>query len=333
MIRGHYDGNDARPSGLNPKLIDILEYLIRNKRFAVRSKTLIRAFFVGLVLAPYTLVAEIAVERLDIDQPRLFGYRIGDKFERSIVLRLRKPYQLKTDSLPESGRLTEWLAIESPRIDQKNMAGATEYHIQLTYQIVNINPEVRDIAIPHQDLLYIAGSETSAVLVPATRVNVSVLRDPTKKDLQPDRAPLLLQQRYFTMAVFGTLLLCALIGLVALYWGLPFVSKDHPFAEAYRSLRKLRRRTWDDDSYRESLQNVHRAFNETTGKTVFAEGLGGFFNDHRQYAPLELSIEDYFARSRKYFFEGAEDDQSTRYSLAELLALVRSCRKVERGLS
>jgi mxaA protein len=225
-----------------------------------------------------------------------------------------------------------WLAIDTPEVDQKISATSTQYDIRLSYQIVNIDTELTDIAVPHIDLIYSDGNETLKALVPASRVSASALRDQTQDNLQPDRAPFLLPQRYLGSIVSGSLLLCSLAGLAYLYWGLPFLGKNRPFAGVYRSLRKRRHRSWDDDSYREALQDIHRAFNETAGKTVFAERLDEFFNDHIEYAPLQQSITDYFSHSRTYFFEGDKDHRNFQYALSDLVTLVEACRGIERGL-
>jgi len=278
--------------------------------------------------------AEIVVEQLDIRQPRSFGYQIGDKFERSISLQLRKPYRLNMDSLPPKGRLTLWLAIQASQVDQEVLTASTRYDIRLTYQVVNIEPEVRNIALPHHDLLYSDGSETLKVLIPATRVSVSILRDPGREDLQADQKPWLLPQRYLRSALFGALFICSLAGLAYLHWGLPFLTKKRPFEGVYRSLRKSsHRRPWDDDGYREVLQNIHSAFNETAGKTVFTESLDQFFKDHDQFAPLRQSIDEYFTHSRQYFFADTTDEQEFLYSHSELVFFIQGCRDIERGLS
>lgn len=273
------------------------------------------------------------MEQLDIRQPRSFGYQIGDKFERFIHLQLRKPYELEISALPTQGRHTMWLALEAPHIEQKNLTASTQYKIILSYQIVNIDPEVRNISVPELYLQYTNGKDAFKLLVPASWVGVSVLHDHQRGYLQADRIPSLLPQAYLRSIVFGSLLVAALAGLIFLHWGLPALTKTHPFVTAYRGLRKLRHRPWDDECYRDALRNIHQAFNDTAGRTVFAERLTEFFNDHNRYAPLKQSINDYFTHSRRYFFESENDDQIFQYSLSELVSFVQECRDIERGLS
>ncbi len=288
--------------------------------------------FIGFLFAIFSVVAEVRIEQLDITQPRSFGYQIGDKFERSILLRLRKPYQLKIEPLPLQGRMTEWLALEEPIVDVVNLSDSTQYDIQLTYQIININPDVTDIAVPHHNLIYSDGKEIFKALIPASRISVSVLSTHANKSLQPDRIPSKLPQRYLRIILVGTLLLFALTGLAYLHWGLPFSAIKHPFDQACRDLKKLQHRNWDDNNCREALQIIHQAFNETAGKTVFVEQLDEFFSEHKQFTSIQMPIEDYFHRSRTYFFESDQGDQFIKYSLSGLLTLVQDCRDIERGL-
>ncbi len=294
--------------------------------------TLIKIVFTSALFMAFSVMAEVRVEQLEISQARSFGYQIGDKFERFIHFRLRKPFQLKISSLPEKGRITGWLTIEKPVVNVINLDSSTQYDIRLTYQVVNINPEITNIAIPHLNLIYSNGKETFRALVPASRISVSVLSDQDNQNLQPDREPILLPQSYLRSILAGSLLLLALAGLAYLYWGLPFLVRKKPFEEACRNLKKLNHRNWDDNNCREALQIIHQAFNETAEKTVFAERLNEFFDEHKQFIPVQKSVENYFHRSREYFFEGDQGDQFIKYSLSGLLTLAKDYRDIERGL-
>jgi len=286
----------------------------------------------GLVFIPYIVVAEIVIQQLDIVQPRGFGYQIGDKFARSIQLQLRKPFRLDLDSLPAKGRLTLWLAVEEPQIVEEFLADTTQYHIRLTYQVINIDPDIQDIPVPHHDLLVSDGDETLKALITATRIRVSVLSDQTRETLQADRKPMLLSQRYVEIALIAALFLCSLFGLAYLHWGLPLISQKHPFGEVYRDLKKRRRQPMDDNRYREALRSIHQAFNKTAGKTVFTDELDDFLNKHSQFAPLQIRINEFFLHSREYFFDGVPGQKTSAYSSKEFEDFVRECHDIERGL-
>ncbi len=276
---------------------------------------------------------ERVIDLLDIQQPRTFGYQIGDKFHRTIELQLRAPYRLARKSLPTAGRLTEWLASETPEVVEHTVAQATRYHIDLTYQVVNISPDETDIAVPHLDLLYSDGRETLKALVPATRITVTVLRRSDQQTLQPDQVPLPIVTRRWPLALYGSIVMVALSGLAWLQWGLPSRSHARPFRVACRQLRQLRGREWDEDSYHKALQAIHEAFNATAGKTLFADRLTAFFAEHRKFAALQRPISDFFMHSRQFFFNADGAAPALYYSQAELLAFAERCCDVECGLA
>jgi mxaA protein len=288
---------------------------------------------IGTALIPSMSCAEIIVEQLTIEQPRAFGYHIGDKYGRTIELQLRKPYKLEARSLPAAGRLSEWLAVDAVRLEQRELGASTHYVIRLTYQIVNINLEVLSIPVPHIDLAYGDGKETLKTLVPATRIGASMLADPAGYELQADAVPLILPYRIAHIAITACVFAAAIAGLIVLRRGVPFANARRPFGALYRSLRKSRKQDWDDAHYRAALHAVHAAFNDTAGRTVFADGLPGFFREQPGFARIETSITDYFAHSQAYFFAHADDVRGERYTRADLLTFVNACRGIERGLS
>ncbi len=270
------------------------------------------------------------MERLDIRQPRTFGYQIGDKFARVLTLQLRKPYRLVVAALPAQGKLSQWLVIEAPQLVQQEVGAATLYEIRLTYQIVNIHPELQDIAVPHHYLRYSDGHTTGQALIPATRVGVSVVHKASGGEFQPDHPPWSLRFPYVRPILFGCLFLSALLGVASLHWGFPLLTQPRPFTQACRRLRHLRQT--GDDSTREALLIIHQAFNATAGRTVFADALAEFFAAHGRFAPLRQPITEFFLRSRQVFYGGLAESQAPQYSRAELAVFAQRCSDFERGL-
>jgi len=301
--------------------------------FALATRTIGWLALLGLTLLPLGAGAAVPIEQFDVQQPRAFGYKIGDKFERSIALRLRHPYQLEPLSLPLAGRLNDWLSLEVPTLAQHSRAGYTQYDIRLTYQVVNIDPTVGDIPVPQHELRYGDGRESFNTLVAATRIRLAVVSDWSRNDLRPAQTPVLLNHAFARSAVFAGLLLTALSGMVILNSGLPWFKGRGPFVQISRQLKQFRRREWNDDSYTAALKSIHQAFNQTAGKIVFAETLDDFFDKHSTYNQLQQPIRDYYARSQQYFFSASEDASAPRYSLAELIALAHACRTIERAVT
>lgn len=275
---------------------------------------------------------EAAAERIDVEQPRAFGYVIGDKFERKVRLQLRKPYRLVAERLPRSGRLTEWLAIEQPQWDEAQRNTSTRYDIRFVYQLVNINADMDSVAVPDHLLHYSDGKETLKVLIPASRIGVSMLRTTGNAELQANRAPQRVPFVYASVAIVGGLLITALLVLAWLQWGLPSPAHLTPFRNVHRRLRKAAQRDWDDEQYRDALRSIHAAFNDTAGRIVFAETLAEFFAAHERFEPLHEAVTQFFLRSRVCFFEDGASEYAERYRPSELLEFAARCADMERGL-
>lgn len=277
-------------------------------------------------------VDERVITRLDIEQPRGFGYHIGDRLSRHITLELRAPYVLDTQALPAAGRFSDFLALDTPRITSSARDGATFYDIRFDYQVVNVGLEAASVAVPHHDLQYANGQEVLKALIPDTRITVTPLRAKDDATLAPNAAP---APRVFEAtalwACAASLALCVL-GLAFMHGGLPSWRRARPFMLALDEVRAAQRRGWRDEDYAAALRAVHRAFNATAGRTVFADALTEFFQEYPAYAGLHAPLTDFFARSRGFFFApGVVDDP--RYSASELAALVKHCCDVERGLT
>ncbi len=278
---------------------------------------------------------EKKIEQLDIQQPRTFGYQIGDKFDRIIKLKLNLPYVLDDSVLPKHGRITEWLTLEKPIVDLTIEDGVPQYHIKLHYQIINIKPELVDIAVPSHMLIY-KNSDTDEklnALIPATRIRVSALTDSNERSLQADRMPITVEQTSGRLFLYLALIFASIIGFLYLKFGLPVFNKNHPFAKAHQVLKSRRHKIWDEVALSEALQTIHQAFNETAEKTVFIEKLDEFFSEHQEFTVMENEIALYFSESRTYFFEGKTDQESFKYSRDALIDFTQKCSEAERGIS
>ena len=287
-----------------------------------------------LTLTSQTQASEKKIELLDIQQPRTFGYQIGDQFERVIHLGLNLPYVLDEQKLPKMGRITEWLSLEKPSVEFHIENKLPSYKITLRYQIINIKPGLVDIPVPSHMLVY-KHSETDEAFnaqVPATRVRVSALTDPAGKGLQSDIKPNHKPQSTSTIFVYLPLLIVSLLCLLYLRYGLPVLNRNHPFTQLFQSSKAQHRKDWSNEALELTLQKVHQAFNQTANKTVFTEGLDQFFLTHKKFQPLEHEITEFYKASRHFFFEQA-DHQQFNYSPAELNELIKKCSELERGIA
>jgi len=293
----------------------------------------LRAALVAAVLLPGFAIAadDVVVKQLEIVQPRTFGYQLGDKFERRISFLVHEPYELDTAALPEPGKLNTWLAIEAPDIRHNAMGSYTRMQLRLIYQVTNVEPGITQVPVPHHDLVFTDGEEQTKVLVPAIRIDLNTVTDPRGTDLQPDQAPRVLPQRYGFLVLYAVVLIIALAGLGWRYYGFTLADKNQPFTQTWKRWRR-RRGARDEATTIAALRDIHQAFNDTAGRTVFAETLDAFFVEHAHFDPLRQPIYDVFIYSRAVFFAAGDGDPNRQYSPAQLVDFLRACSDAERGL-
>ncbi|MGE3775192.1 MAG: hypothetical protein AB7I32_19880 [Gammaproteobacteria bacterium] len=273
-----------------------------------------------------------AIAELTVTPPRAYGWRIGDRLQRDIVLRLHAPYRFDAGSLPAAGRHTHWLALAPPRIDERRGTGLNEYRIRLDYQLVNVSPDHPDIALPELLLRFGDGKETQQALIPASRLRVGTITDfEAQGELRPAQPPLPLPLPTQRLAAAAGVLVAALAGLAWLRWGGAYGRRSRPFMALKRRLAMRREAAWEADAYAEALRAVHRAFDTTAGRTVFGETLAGFLAEHARYVVVEGDIREFFRRSATHFYRPAA--AAPAYTRAELFAFVARCADIERGLA
>lgn len=270
----------------------------------------------------------VAVDDLVIEQPRRFGFQLGDQFERRIRFRLHHPYELVSESLPAAGRLNRWVRFLAYEIDKVEGPEADDYDITLRYQVVNVETSETDAAVPSHKLKVRSDEETLTFLIPASRTVITPFGETVSNDLADDIAPRLLPSEQAELTRYSTLFALSFAAFCWLQLGRFTQQSEQPFARAYRQLRSFNEDPLNDDDYAEALRRLHEAFNKTAGHTLFPDQLSEFFAAHPGFASLTDEVTDYFARSNAYFFAQAHD----RFTVNELAAFAKQCRKIEQGL-
>ncbi|CAB3759606.1 calcium incorporation protein MxaA [Paraburkholderia solisilvae] len=284
----------------------------------------------ALIIAAALLCASAdAVERVaaTIEQPRGFGYLIGDVMTQRIALRADgDPFEPAT--LPPLERTGAWLERRAAKIETD--ANGQRW-LSLEYQVINAPPALTVIALPALTLR--AHSAAGPLLtVAAWPVSIAPItpQRPVEKgdlgDLQPDRAAaplptLRLRQQLLMSLAAVALVLCAWCG-----WWLWRNRRDAhrlPFARAYAELARLDAARVDDEP--QAWRHVHHALNRTAGQTVHAGSLEPLFERAPYLRPLSERVECFYAQSEQRFFAPAA--VSERYALLELC---RDLRHAER---
>lgn len=295
-----------------------------------RLSALAAAAWVPLAWAtgPVTLVQS--------EEPRAFGHTLGDVLERRVVLEVEPPYRLEESSLPKARRIGAWLEQRSPQFTTRSRGGPTRYEIVLSYQILNSPRELTTLALPEVALDFTGGGPPLRETLPEYPITAGPLTpeyilaraplDETQPDAPPPSVP--------TAAIEARLLAyaCAaaaiLLFLAYRLWGIPFLAATRgPFARASGEVKRLVR-AGTEAGRREAMRRIHRAFDETAGRAVFAQALPEFLARHPRYGPLGAEIERFFELTRLEFFAGRGTGADAGQWLAEFC---RRCRSVERG--
>jgi mxaA protein len=279
--------------------------------------------------------------RLEVRNPRPFGYVIGDRLEQQIAVEVPSSLSLVITSLPNAGRATVWLQRQGPRVATRRTGSTNRYEIAIGYQVVNVPEQIRTIELPELHLRFAGAQQSTESVVMPWPITVApvtplyVLSRAGLGDMRPDTSPQLIETRTrllrTLMWAIGLLAIGAYVVISRL--GVPFLARRRgPFARALSDLRRLARASPDETTQLRAMQRLHRAFDETAGHAVFAGQLARFFALHGQFEGTRSEAERFFRTSREEFFgdvRPAHPDAPT--SIDALLALARRCRDAERG--
>ncbi len=259
------------------------------------------------------------------EQPRAFGYFIGDVIERR--LRLPQSVNWQSLSLPEPERVNAWFALQS--LDGAQDAGGRQW-LLMRYQIVNSPERSRQVPLPS---LAIPMGDAEPLRLPAMLVTVSPLAMTGQEEserssaLRPDRLPgfeptkPVLQQLTRWLKALSAIVLAWIIWWCWRQW------RDRtrlPFDQAWAEIRAMPRPGEDPLAW----QRLHRAINESAGHVVQASDLPRFIRQWPHFDEVRPALEKFFALSNTRFFAVSVSDETF-----DLAGLSRSLRQIERSVA
>ncbi|HSI60253.1 MAG TPA: hypothetical protein VLA16_22030 [Ideonella sp.] len=282
------------------------------------------ALLLGALL-PAATPAQTA--RAEADEPRAFGYTVGDLVQRRVRLELPAGQRLDPASLPAVGGRGKPLELRSVMLQGDELT--------LVYQVFLSPPEARTLEMPPVTLSITGGPRVEELRVDAWPVTVAPLMPPEVSprrglgELRPDApAPLIdTSAARRRLAVYTGIAALLLLYLAHVYLALPWWARQRrPFGLAWRALGSLPAAPTTEQR-REAWERVHGALNHTAGEVLFEPGLERFIAAHPRFERLRGELQQFFRRSRAEFFGGAAaaDDG------AWLRTFCRECRDVERG--
>ena len=276
----------------------------------MRLPGIFSAALISVSLSP--LVALGQEPALKIDNPRPFGYLVGDLLHQRIIL---PPGS--SGKLPQPGRVDDWLELKEVKANGRDIA--------LTYQLMNAPAEVKTLQLPSLKF----GAEGSEVTVPEWPFTVSpvtpqfVLAREGLSEMRPDVPPQEIPTRATELRLLAYALALAALTLWYAYRKFAWRISNRPFSRAYRDLRSLE--ATDGDAYQRALKIVHRAFDETAGTALFARELPIFLSRHRRFHAAAADVRRFFSLSQQEFFAAKPGDRPTAW----VVSLCRSLSRLE----
>ncbi len=277
---------------------------------------------------------------LRIDEPRAFGHFIGDPLDRSIAITVPAGYTLAPESLPKPQREGAWLELQSVRSRWDVTARGRRVRVDLHYQLINSPGSLLQTVLPGMTLHFIDGAASFDRVIDEFPIVVSPLArgsvDAMLTSMRPSRAPLVIDAgrwKWLLAAAAATAALFMAAASGRRLSGLIHARAPGPFDRAHRTLRTLGAAAPGVERHRAALRAVHRAFDETAGIPVFAEGLDAFFDARPAFAAARAPVRAFYAASRLEFFGGGNDrDDMLRIErLVSLCAQLRACERQARG--
>jgi len=267
------------------------------------------------------------------DEPRAFGYTVGDMVSRRIALQVPTGLKLDEGSLPRAG--TRGRALELQRVVLHKSITGTPESLQLDYQVFLAPREVRVLEMPPIELRFDSPTRPQTLRIDAWPVTVAPLvpvEAPTREglgEMRPDREPPPIDTAAARtrLAIEGGAMLLLLTYLANVYLVQPWsAQRRRPFGRAWKALSALPAQP-DGAQRRAAFERVHAALNETAGEVLFEPGLARFVAAHPRFAPLREDLARFFTVSRSEFFAEKGDAADADW----LRAFCRRCRDVERG--
>jgi mxaA protein len=258
-----------------------------------------------------------------VEQPRPFGYTVGDVVTQRVLLQLQDK-DFEPAALPRAGRVGVWLERRTPK--RETDSDGRRWLI-VDYQLINAPQSLRTVTLPGWELKprgdgpALAIGEWHLTVAPITPrwtngqsglVDLLPDRPAPSVDIEPIRRRIVL----WSSALIATLI--AWLGW--LLWRNRRARAEQPFARAWRELHAL------DESAPAAWQALHRAFDRTAGGTLQMGTLPLLFDRAPHLEPLRPQIEQFYAQSAALFF-GATPPTAATLSLRTFCRALRRLEK------
>jgi mxaA protein len=274
--------------------------------------------------------------RVEADEPRAFGYQIGDTVQRHVTVHADAGWVLDEATLPRAGARGGALELRRVAVQTHDEGTGRRHELRLLYQVFVSPPAVRTFETPTLRLRFNGPQRSEDARVEAWPVTVAPLSAPDASprrglgELRPDQAAPPIDERALRLrlqaSALAALLLCG--ALAVMRFGPPWrAARNRPFGRAWRQLRHLPADA-AGAPWRAACKQMHEALNRSAGEVLFEHGLERFVAARPAFAPLRDDLARFLRLSSAEFF-GAP--AQARGDAAWLVDLCRRCRDAEQG--
>jgi mxaA protein len=234
-----------------------------------------------------------------VQQPRPFGYVLGDTLTQRILLGPAGS-EFQPESLPPAERAGLWFARRSSKIEK---AEDDRRWLVIDYQFVNAPQTLITVNLPAVALKSKGGTE---LVVPPWPISVAPLTPRSAfatgglQELRPDHPAPMLPTTTLRRQLEIWVIAFAVTVVIWLGWWVVRALRaaaNQPFASALREIR----RTGDDDAA--AWLALHRAFDRTAGRALQTTTLPVLFKRAPHFETQRAAIEQFYAQSNLRFFD------------------------------
>ncbi|WP_259294932.1 calcium incorporation protein MxaA [Paraburkholderia sp. DHOC27] len=255
--------------------------------------------------AAYATSAASNVYQPVVQEPRAFGYLLGDVLTQRILLPSgENGWGAVTP--PSIGRTGDWLERRPARFETD---AEGRRWMAIDYQVVNVAPTLSKITVPALTLTTASGATLQVPEWPLSIGPITASDAFNAGDLQlmrPDRfappIPLAPLRRQASIAL-GLLLLTLVAWAGWWLWRNWRESSRLPFARAWRQMQRLDGPHADTSA--DAWLCLHHALNEAAGHVVHAGSLPGLLARAPYLQPLREPLEQFYRQSTERFFTPA----------------------------
>lgn len=238
-----------------------------------------------------------------VQQPRAFGYVLGDVLTQRVLLQAGGQ-DIGTVTPPSVGRTDVWLERRPASLETD--ADGRRWMV-IGYQVVNAPQTLTQIALPALTLTSAAGTQLQVAqwptsVGPLTPPNAFAAGDlqPLRPDREAPSLPTAGLRRRIAWAL--GLLSATLLAWAGWWWSRnQRESARLPFARAWRQMQRLQ--DAQAASSKDAWFCLHQALNETAGQVLHSGSLASLFTRAPYLQPLRAQLERFYQVSAERFFK------------------------------